>query len=139
MLVVNERIAVPLKEFQFTFSRSAGPGGQNVNKVNTKVTLRWAVEASASLPSEMQQRFLSAFPRRITKEGEILVTSQRFRDQGRNVADCLNKLREMLLSVAIRPKTRRPTRPTRASRRRRLRDKRKLSEKKEHRRRPSDD
>ena len=139
MLVVNEQISVPLKEFQFTFSRSAGPGGQNVNKVNTKVTLRWVVEDSASLPSDVRQRFLGEFARRINKEGELLVKSQRFRDQGRNVADCLNKLRQMLLSVATRPKTRRPTRPSRASRQRRLKDKRKLSEKKQRRRRPQDD
>ena len=139
MLVVNEQISVPLKEFQFTFSRSAGPGGQNVNKVNTKVTLRWVVEDSASLPSDVRQRFLGEFARRINKEGELLVKSQRFRDQGRNVADCLNKLRQMLLSVATRPKTRRPTRSSRASRQRRLKDKRKLSEKKQRRRRPQDD
>lgn len=139
MLVVNKRISVPVKEFQFTFSRSAGPGGQNVNKVNTKVTLRWAVETSTSLPAEVKQRFLDAFARRITKEGEILIISQRFRDQGRNVADCLSKLREMLSSVAARPKTRRPTRPTKASRRRRLSNKRKLSEKKQMRRRPTDE
>lgn len=139
MLVVDKHITIPLREFQFTFSRSAGPGGQNVNKVNTKVTLRWQVAASDSLPVDVKHRLLAKFARRITKEGEILVVSQRFRDQGRNVADCLNKLREMLLSVADRPKTRRKTRPSRASRQRRLNDKRKTSEKKQLRRRPRDD
>ena len=139
MLEVNTRVRVPLREFNFTFSRSAGAGGQNVNKVNTKATLRLDVAASTSLPDDVRDRFQARFSRRITREGELVLTSQRFRDQGRNVADCLEKLRAMLGEVATRPRTRRATKPSRASRERRLQHKRATSERKQHRRRPGSD
>jgi len=134
MLVVNSRLKIPLREFEFTFSRSSGPGGQNVNKLNTKATLRWAVESSPSLTGGVRDRFLKKYRRRITSDGDILVVSQRFRDQGRNVADCLSKLREMLESVATAPKPRKKTRPSKASRERRLKEKRAKSERKQNRR-----
>jgi ribosome-associated protein len=139
MLVVNRHLTVPLQEFQFTFARSSGPGGQNVNKVSSKAQLRWPVLESPSLPEPVRQRFVAKFAHRITAEGHLLVTSQRFRDAGRNVTDCLEKLRAMLLEVAVPPKLRRPTRPTRSSVRRRLEGKRKTSQKKEGRRRPARD
>ncbi|HJN10682.1 MAG: alternative ribosome rescue aminoacyl-tRNA hydrolase ArfB [Pirellulaceae bacterium] len=130
MLVVNHRIAVPLKEFNFTYSRSSGPGGQNVNKVNTKVTLHWSVSSSSSVPEDVRERFVEKFRRRINNKGQLVVVSQRFRDQGRNVGDCLAKLREMLSNVAIAPKARKATRPSRASRERRLQAKQRTSDKK---------
>jgi ribosome-associated protein len=135
MLEVNHQISIPLDEFTFTFSRSSGPGGQNVNKVNTKVTLRWPLEKS-SLPAAVKQRFREQYPRRINQAGELLVMSQRFRDQGRNVADCLSKLRAMVLAVATPPRQRKATRPTGASRRRRIEDKRRTGDKKQTRRPP---
>lgn len=130
MLVVNQRISVPLTEFQFSFSRSSGPGGQNVNKVNTKVTLHWSIASSTSVPEDVRARFVAKFRRRINNNGQLVVVSQRFRDQGRNVGDCLAKLREMLNSVATAPKTRKATRPSRASRERRLQAKQRTGEKK---------
>jgi ribosome-associated protein len=139
MLEIDDHLAIPLSELHFTFVRSSGPGGQNVNKSNTKVTLRWAVVESTSLPEDVKSRFLKRYARRVNQRGELLVTSQRFRDQGRNVADCLEKLQEMLRAVATPPKTRRPRRPTRASRERRLRDKRKRADAKRLRQRPPRD
>jgi ribosome-associated protein len=133
MLVVNSRLKIPLRELDFSFSRSSGPGGQNVNKLNTKALLRWKIHQSPSLPEGVRQRFVARFHRRINSEGELLVSSQRFRDAGRNVADCLEKLRQMLAEVAHPPKQRKATRPTKASRERRLREKRKRSEKKHNR------
>ncbi len=133
MLIVNSRLRIPLREFQFTFARSSGPGGQNVNKVNTKALLRWAVMKSPSLPEAVRKRLLAKYGRRVTSEGDLLVVSQRFRDAGRNVADCLEKLRAMLAEAAVVPKTRRVTRPTRASVRRRLDNKRRQSQKKRQR------
>ena len=133
MLVVNHRIQIPLRELRFQFARSSGAGGQNVNKVSTKAILRWKVESSPSLPEDVRKRFRSRFGRRITREGELVMSSQRFRDQGRNVADCLEKLRAMLLAVATAPRRRRPTRPHAGSRERRLEAKRHQAEKK-HRR-----
>ena len=138
MLVVNSRLKIPLREFQFTFSRSSGPGGQNVNKLNTKALLRWAVVRSPSLSESVRKRLLSRYRRRVTSEGDLLVCSQRFRDAGRNVADCLEKLRAMLADVAVPPKPRKPTRPSRGSVRRRLDQKRKHSQKKQRRRGPSE-
>ncbi|MCP4006385.1 MAG: aminoacyl-tRNA hydrolase [bacterium] len=139
MLHVNDRLKIPLREFQFSFSRSSGPGGQNVNKVNTRVTLRWSIRDSPSLPPAVLRRFMQRYGRRVTQEGELIVTSQRFRDQGRNVADSLEKLREMLDSVATAPKSRKKTRPSRGAVERRLKEKRERSQRKRRRREPIDD
>jgi ribosome-associated protein len=133
MLEVNHRISIPLKEFAYTFARSSGPGGQNVNKVNSKVTLHWDVTNSPSLPEDVRVRFLAQYPRRINKEGLFVINSERFRDQGRNVTDCTNKLRELILVVATPPKKRRPTKATKGSKERRLASKREKSEKKQSR------
>ena len=139
MLVVNARLKIPLREFKFTFARSSGPGGQNVNKLNTKALLRWPVITSPSLPEAVRRRLLSKVGRRVTAEGELLITSQRFRDAGRNVGDCLEKLRRMVAEAAVPPKRRRATKPSRASVRRRLDQKRRQSQKKQRRRPKLDD
>ena len=136
MLRVDHRIQIPFAEFDFSFSRSGGPGGQNVNKVNSKVTLRWNITKSPTLPGDVLERFVQRYRRRITNDGEFVMHSERYRDQGRNVADCLEKLRELLLEVAVAPKKRKPTKPTRGSKERRLKDKRAASERKARRRKP---
>jgi ribosome-associated protein len=137
MLEVNERIAIPLKELNFTFSRSSGPGGQNVNKVNSKVTLHWPVRHSPSLPDDVRERFLQKFATRITGDGEVVVVSQRYRDQGRNVADCMEKLAAMIREASIVPRKRKKTKPTRGSKERRLKEKRAASARKQLRRTPA--
>jgi ribosome-associated protein len=130
---------IPLDEVVITFARSAGPGGQNVNKVNTKAVLRWQVRTTTNLPEDVRRRFCAAYSRRITRDGELVLQSQRFREAGRNAADCLEKLREMLAAVARPPKPRKPTRPTRGSVRRRLETKRRQSQRKSGRRFSRDD
>jgi ribosome-associated protein len=137
MLEVNSRIQISDSEFTFAFSRSGGPGGQNVNKVCSKALLTWDATQSPSIPQDVRERFLLRYRRRITKEGLLLITSQRYRDQGRNTQDCLNKLAELLLSVAIAPTKRKPTAPSRGAKQRRLQDKHVRSDKKQSRRRPS--
>ena len=130
MLIVNERLRIPLREIHFQFARSSGPGGQNVNKVSSKAVLRWNMAASPSAPEDVKERLRARHPRRVTREGEVVITSSRFRDQGRNVADCLEKLRAALAEVSTPPKPRRPTRPTRSSAEKRLQEKRERADKK---------
>ena len=139
MLVITEKIAIPLRELTFRYSRSQGPGGQNVNKVNTKVMLRWPVAASETMPEDVCQRVRTVYHRRVNKEGELVLTSSRFRDQSRNVNDCLEKLRDLVREVAMPPRPRRRTRPTSASLRRRRKDKQHQSQKKTRRKLPRDD
>ncbi len=139
MLYVNESIQIPLRELTFSFSRSSGPGGQNVNKLNTKATLRWAVTTSPSLDEGVRERFLKKFHRRLTTDGEFVMHSQRFRDQGRNVADRLDKLGQMPLEVAAPPTVRKRKKPSRAKIQKRLDEKRRQSEKKQSRRKPKFD
>jgi ribosome-associated protein len=134
MLIINDWLAIPMREFEFTYARSSGAGGQNVNKVNSKAILAWRPLVSPSLPAGVRDRFLARFGRRLSHDGSIVVQSDRFRDQPRNVNDCLEKLRLMILEVAVPPKKRRKTKPTRASREKRLEKKRRQSAKKRDRR-----
>ena len=138
MLQVNQQISIPLREIKFTFSRSSGPGGQNVNKVNTRVQLRWNAAETIHLPSAVKERFLMKYKRRITNTGELIVTSQRVRDEGRNVADAMNKLSELILSVAKAPKKRKAVKVSKRAKQRRLDDKKKHSQKKRLRNRIDD-
>jgi ribosome-associated protein len=139
MLEIPPHIHVPVAEMRFGFARSSGPGGQNVNKVNTKATLHWPVTSTTSLPEDVRARFVAKFHQRINQQGEIVIYSQRFRDQDKNVADCLDKLAAMLQEVATPPKRRKPTRTTRAAKYRRLQAKKSQSERKSLRRRPGMD
>jgi len=107
-----------------------------VNKVNSKAVMRWNIQNSPALPDDVRKRFMEQYGRRVTLEGDLLITSQRFRDQGRNTGDCLEKLRVMLLENAQAPKTRKATKPSKGSQRRRLEDKRQTSAKKSQRRSP---
>jgi ribosome-associated protein len=133
---LTESIQIPDNEFQFTYARSGGPGGQNVNKVASKAVLHWDVAGSSSLPAEVKDRFMRQYRWRVTTEGVVVLDSQRFRDQAKNVADCLDKLRAMLLVSLRAPKKRRPTKPSRSSKERRLKAKRHLARQKAQRRRP---
>jgi ribosome-associated protein len=139
MLIITPAIQIPDSEFGFTFARSSGPGGQNVNKVNSKAVLRWSPTTSPSLPEDVRSRFLLRFASRLTIAGELILTSQRSRDQNRNIEDCLERLKEMLLAVTRKPVQRRPTKPTRGSHKRRLEAKRLHSSKKRRRRGPPRD
>ena len=133
------RFRVPFAELDFDYARSSGPGGQNVNKVNSKCILRWAVLASPCLPAEVRARFAERFGTRLTKEGVLVLMSDRFRDQKRNFEDCLTKAQAMLDAVSVPPKKRHKTRPTRGSERRRREGKSAQSQKKALRRGPSQD
>jgi ribosome-associated protein len=139
MLEVTPTIRIPLDEFEWSFARSGGPGGQNVNKVASKAVLRWNFDSSPSVPDDVKARFRDRFPSRLTTEGEVVLSSELTRDQGRNREDCLEKLAAMLRSAAIAPKARRPTKPSRAAKRRRVEAKRHQSARKAGRRSPGGD
>jgi ribosome-associated protein len=139
MLKIDDRLSIPLDEFRWEYSRSGGPGGQNVNKVNSKVQLRWNPGASPSLPEPVRARLLALVGSRLTVEGDLLIASQTSRDQARNVDACLDKLRDLVVSAVKPPKVRRPTRPTRSSQIRRVEGKVRRSETKRTRRKPEPD
>jgi ribosome-associated protein len=134
MLIINQRIAIPLDELHFSYARSSGPGGQNVNKVNSKAILHWNVTTSPSLPEAVRRRMLEQQKTRINNDGELLITSERHRDLSLNKQDCLEKLSTMLKKAASPPRVRRRTKPTKASRQRRLNNKKAVGEKKARRR-----
>ena len=136
ILDVSSRIRVPCGEFSWTTARSSGPGGQNVNKVNSKVILRWNLVGSEALPGDVRERFIASYRRRMNLEGELILSSERYRDQLKNVNDCLDKLKGLLESVATAPKPRRAVKRTRASQRRRVESKRERTETKDRRRPP---
>src|SRR5207253_4054070 len=127
MMDVNESIQIPDDEFEWSFVRSGGPGGQNVNKVASKAVLRWNVVVTTALPPDVKSRFLSQQRNRLTGGGELVLSSQRYRDQERNRQDCLEKLLAMLRQALTVPKKRRATRPTAGSRKRRLESKKRRS------------
>jgi ribosome-associated protein len=139
MIEIDRRIRIPESEIQWSFVRSGGPGGQNVNKVASKAVLRWNVLTTPRLPQSVKERLRSLQHRRITGEGDLIVSSQRFRDQERNRQDCLDKLRGIILQAVALPKRRKPTRPTRGSREARLREKKLRAAVKSARRLPERD
>lgn len=127
-------MVIPAAELTFTFARSAGPGGQNVNKVSTKAVLRWRVAETPSLPTSVRARFLAKYGNRVNAEGELVLACDEHREQARNVTACREKLRAMILAVVTPPRRRIKTRPTRAAVERRIASKQRQSEKKQRRR-----
>lgn len=122
-LFVKPEVVIPAAELRWDFSRSGGPGGQNVNKVATKVELRWAPGASRAFNAEERERLLRRLAGRLTAEGDLLVTSSRTRDQSRNREDARRKLAALILAALARPKARKKTTPSPEAIARRLREK----------------
>ncbi|MGW8182587.1 MAG: alternative ribosome rescue aminoacyl-tRNA hydrolase ArfB [Burkholderiales bacterium] len=134
MIRVTPAIELDEKEILFSFIRASGPGGQNVNKVSTAVQLRFDVRHSPSLPYPVRQRLERIAGHRVSGDGVLIITAQRFRSQERNRRDALARLVALIADAARPPKLRRATRPTRASRERRLESKRRHGEIKRGRR-----
>jgi ribosome-associated protein len=120
MLRVTPTIAIDEREIEERFVRASGPGGQNVNKLSTAVQLRFDVRRSPSLPDAVRARLEPLAGRRLTNDGVLVITAQRFRTQERNRQDALDRLIALIRQAAVAPKPRRPTKPTRAARERRL-------------------
>ena len=137
-LYVSPSLSIPLSELRFKFRRSSGPGGQNVNKLNTSVEVQFDFVHSAVLSPEQRQQIAEKLAARLNNAGILSIQSERFRTQGRNRADCLSKLVALLAAALQKPPKREKTKPSRAAQTRRLNSKRRHSDKKKSRRLPLD-
>ena len=133
-IVVSPRLVIPESELAIAFARSGGPGGQNVNKVSSKVELRWNVRTSAVLREDDRAWLLGRLGSRLTGDGTLIVTSTTTRDQLKNREDAASKLALIVRAALERPKPRHATKPSRSSKRRRIADKRHRGEIKRMRR-----
>ena len=118
-LEISSNVALPLDEIDIQAIRAQGAGGQHVNKVSSAIHLRFDIQAS-SLPDFYKERLQTLRDSRISSEGVIVIKAQRFRSQDKNRSDALERLREIIRSVAVSQKKRRATRPTRASQKKRM-------------------
>jgi ribosome-associated protein len=126
-LPLTATLSLDPSEIEIAFIRASGPGGQNVNKVSTAAQLRFDLRGSPSLPEGLKTRAARAAGSRLTTEGVIVITADRFRTQALNRDDAIARLTELLRDAAVPPKPRRATRPTLASKQRRLEGKKQRS------------
>jgi ribosome-associated protein len=138
-IAITDRIALDETEIAVSFIRASGPGGQNVNKVASAAQLRFDARGSPSLPAAVRERLERIAGARLTKDGEIVITADRFRTQEANRRDAIERLVRMIRQAAIERPVRRPTQPTLGSKLRRLTGKTKRSAVKLHRRKPGPD
>ena len=120
-------LRIPAAALEWQFARSSGPGGQHVNRTSSKAVLRFDAVRSPHLPDDVRRRLLQRERSRLTQGGELVISSQRSRDQSRNVADCLEKLAAMIERALTVPKTRRGSKTPRAAKAKRLDTKRRRS------------
>lgn len=119
MLQISNKVIIPVSEIEISAIRSQGPGGQNVNKVATAIHLRFNIGAS-SLPDIHKEKLLKLSDQRITKEGVVVIKATEYRSQQKNKEEALRRLQELIKSVAVLPRQRKPTKPTRNSQKKRL-------------------
>ncbi len=135
-LEVQRGLVIPAAEMEWSASRAGGPGGQAVNKLSTRVTLRWSVAESAVLDDARRARLLARLASRLTKAGELIVHADGERSQLDNRLEARRRLAQVVRDALHVPKTRRKTKPTKGSQKRRLKAKKEHSQKKKMRGRP---
>jgi len=138
MIIVTPAIQIDENELHFQFKLASGPGGQNINKVATAAELRFDAAHSPALPDEVKARLLTLAGRRVSKDGELLITARRFRSQERNRQDAIDRLVTLIQKAAEIPKPRLKRKPSRAAKQRRVAEKRRVGEKKQARRSTGD-
>ena len=134
MIAVHENIIIEESEYELSFARSSGPGGQNVNKVSSKALLRWRTHKNTSIPAPALVRFKQRFANKINQDGELLVSSDAHREQSRNIEECKGKLVTWILECLFPPKPRKKTKPSKRQIQARLDEKKKQAERKRRRR-----
>lgn len=132
-LQITEQLSIPAPDLSWSAARSSGPGGQNVNKVATKVTLRFDLVATDALTQSQKHRLRKLAGRRLDADGGILISAQAERSQSQNLERARANLRRLILNSLVPPKRRVATKPSKGQKRRRLQDKRRQSEKKKRR------
>ncbi len=137
MLTISRRVAIPDDEIEISAIRAGGPGGQHVDKAATAVHLRFDIRAS-SLPERYKERLLALDDHRVTKEGVIVIKAREHRSREQNEHSARERLRELVRSVGVTPKARKPTRPSRAAKARRVDEKKQRGRVKRLRRAPRD-
>jgi len=132
-LEIHDQLSIPSRDLSWSAARSSGPGGQNVNKVATKVILRFDLDGTAALTQAQKRRLRKLAGRRLDAEGGILISAQAERSQSQNLERARASLRRLILKALVVPKRRVATKPSKSQKRRRLQDKRRQSEKKQNR------